>query len=248
MSRFPDLSLTVVIPAYNEERLLEATVRRAVASLARSVGRFEVLLVDDASTDGTRALSDALAAELPQVRVVHNERNLKQGGCLRLGFGLARHDLVTHNAVDYPFDFDDLPLLLGHFPAADVVVATRRSYPGVSATRMALSGVNRVLIRLLFGLGTRDYNFVQVYKRRVLAAQHCFSKATNFVTVEHIVRAHHAGHRIVAVPCEYHPRAVGASSSGTLRHMAVALRDMARLRLELFRRPARAPTWEGNPS
>jgi glycosyltransferase involved in cell wall biosynthesis len=248
MSRFPDLSLTAVIPAYNEERLLEATVRRAVASLARSLDRFELLLVDDASTDGTRALSDALARELPSVRVVHNERNLKQGGCLRLGFRLARHDLVTHNAVDYPFDFDDLPLLIRHFPAADVVVATRRSYPGVSASRMALSSVNRVLIRLLFGIGIRDCNFVQVYKRSVLAAQACFSTATNFVTVEHIVRTHHAGHRIVAVPCAYHPREVGSSSSGTLRHMALALRDMARLRLELFRRPSRAATWQGNPS
>lgn len=248
MSRFPDLSLTAVIPAYNEERLLEATVRRAVASLARSLDRFEVLLVDDASTDGTRALSDALARDLPQVRVVHNERNLKQGGCLRLGFGLARHDLVTHNAVDYPFDFDDLPLLLRYFPTADVAVATRRSYPGVSASRMALSGANRLLIRLLFGVGIRDYNFVQVYKRSVLAAQPCLSTATNFMTVEHIVRAHHAGHRIVAVPCDYHPRAAGSSSSGTLRHMAIALRDMARLRLELFRRPARASTWQGNPS
>src|SRR5262249_20950586 len=159
--------------------------------------RFELLLVDDASTDRTPALADALAAQHASVRVVHNPRNLRQGGCLRLGFNLARYDLVTHNAVDYPFDFDDLPPLLRGSPAADVVVATRRSYPGVSRTRTVLSAMNRLAIRLLFGLAIADYNFVQVYKRSVLAQQRCFSIATNFITVEHIVRAHHAGHRVV---------------------------------------------------
>ena len=238
MARFPDFGLTAVMPAYNEERLLEATVRRAVGSLERVVGRFELILIDDASRDRTPALADALARELTGVRVVHNPQNLRQGGCLRLGFGLARHDLVTHNAVDYPFDFDDLPRLLEHFPAADVVVATRRSYPGVSVGRAALSGVNRALIRVLFGLDVRDCNFVQVYKRSVLAGQRCFSTATNFITVEHIARAHRAGYRVVAVDADYHARPAGVSSSGSVRSMAVALRDMGRLWLELRVRPA----------
>src|SRR5207244_1182428 len=144
----------------------------------------------------------------------------------------------THNAVDYPFDVDDLPRLLREFPAADVVVATRRSYPGVSETRVALSAMNRLAIRLLFGLTIADYNFVQIYKRNVLAEQRCFSTATNFITVEHIVRAHHAGHRAVGIPCDYHPRSLGTSSSGTFRQIAIALRDMTHLRLELWARPA----------
>ena len=239
MSLFPDLSLSVVMPAYNEERLIDGSIRRAVVSLERIVGRYEILLIDDRSTDNTPALADALGQEFPQVRVIHNPNNLRQGGCLQLGFQLARGDLVTHNAIDYPFDFDDLARVLPHFPAADVVVVTRRSYPGVSMGRRVASWTNRALIRLLFGLGIPDYNFVQVYKRSVLLEQPCFSSATAFITVERTVRAHHAGYRVVAVEANYHRRLAGVSSSGNLRVVGESLRDMARLWLELTLRGPR---------
>src|SRR6266404_2327380 len=150
MSLFPHLSLSVILPAYNEAQLLASSVERSVASLERVVGEFEILLIDDCSTDATPAVAEALGREFPQVRVMHNPRNLRQGGCLELGFGSARYDLVTHNAVDYPFDFDDLPLGLRYVPDAEVVVFTRRSYPGVSSSRRFISWGNRSLIRLLF--------------------------------------------------------------------------------------------------
>jgi glycosyltransferase involved in cell wall biosynthesis len=241
MSPFPELTLSVVLPAYNEERLIEATIERAVGSLQRAVGRFEILLIDDCSTDRTPQLADALGERFPQVRVLHNARNLGQGGCLRLGFAQAQYELVTHNAVDYPFDFDDLPRVLGPFPDADVVVVTRRSYPGVSAGRRFVSWGNRTLTRWLFGLEIEDYNFVQVYRRSVLQEQQCFSTATAFITVERIVRAHHAGHRVVAIAADYHRRPSGVSSSGNWRVVRDSLRDMARLRLELRRAGAQRP-------
>jgi hypothetical protein len=165
--------------------------------------------------------------------VVHNPHNLRQGGCLQLGFGLARYELVTHNAMDYPFDFEDLPLALTHFPAAAVVVVTRRSYPGVSWQRRLVSWGNRSLIRLLFGMDVSDYNFTQVYNRAMLLQLPCFSTATAFITVERIIRAHHAGYRVVAVAAAYHRREVGTSSSGNLRVVAESLRDMLRLWMEL---------------
>ena len=221
------------MPAYNEERLIEATIRRCVDSLQRAVGRFEIILVDDCSSDRTPELADHLGRELASVRVVHNQQNLRQGGSIQKGFGLATCDLVTHNAMDCPFDFDDLPKVLQHFPEADIVVVTRQSYPGVSSARRCVSWVNRTLIRVLFRTGISDYNFVQVYKRSVLEQLPCFSTATAFVTVERIVRAHHAGFRVVAVEADYHRREVGVSTSGNWRVVRDSLRDMVRLWLEL---------------
>jgi len=236
MSRFPDASLSVVMPAYNEEQLIDPVIRRCVASIERMVGDFEILLIDDCSTDRTPMLADALAQELGErVKVVHNKENLKQGGSIQKGFALARCDLVTHNAMDYPFHFEDLEPVLGHFPGADIVVVTRKSYPGVSRLRLFVSWANRTLIRLLFGTDITDYNFVQVYKRAVLEQLPCFSTATAFVTVERIIRAHHLGYRVVAVEAEYHRRETGVSSSGTLRVVRDSLRDMARLWIELRR-------------
>ena len=233
MSRFADLSLSVVLPAYNEEQLIEATIHRAVRSLEQTVGDFEIVLIDDCSTDRTPQLADALARTYARVRVIHNPRNLRQGGCLQLGFALARCDLVMHNAADCPFDFDDLSRVLEPFPAADVVVVTRRSYPGVSAGRRFVSWANRSLIRVLFGLRITDYNFVQVYRRTVLTELECFSTATAFMTVERIVRAHHRGYRVEAIDADYHRRETGVSSSGNLRVIRDSVRDMARLWAEL---------------
>ncbi len=236
MSQFPALSLSVVMPAYNEERLIESAIRRCVSSLEKLVGDFEILLIDDCSKDRTPQLVDALAREFPQhVQAIHNPQNLKQGGSIHKGFALARCELVTHNAMDYPFHFEDLACVLPHFPAADIVVVTRKSYPGVSRLRLFVSWVNRSLIRLLFGTDITDYNFVQVYKRDVLEQLPCFSKATAFVTVERIIRAHHLGFRVVAVEAEYHRRETGVSSSGTWRVVRDSLRDMVRLWLELRR-------------
>jgi len=233
MARFPDVSLSVILPVYNEAALVDRAIRRSVISLRQMVGRFEVLLVDDCSTDETGTVADAVAREFPDVRVIHNPRNLRQGGSLRMAFPLARYDLVTHNAIDYPFDFEDLPTVLEQFPAADVVVVTRRSYPGVTAMRRFVSWGNRALIRALFGLSISDYNFVQVFKRQFLMNDESFSAGTAFITVERILRAHHAGARVVAVEAEYHRRPSGTSTSGNWRTVRDSLRDIVRLWLEL---------------
>lgn len=233
MSLFPELSLSVILPVYNEAALVDRAIRRSVTSLRRLVDRFEILLIDDCSTDDTGVIADAVAREFPEVRVVHNPHNLRQGGCLRLALRLARYDLVTHNAIDYPFDFDDLSSVLTEFPAADVVVVTRRSYPGVTPVRRFVSWTNRFLIRALFGLQIEDYNFVQVFKRKFLMNDESFSSGTAFITVERILRAHHAGAHVVAVEAEYHRRPSGVSTSGNWRTVRDSLRDIGRLWLEL---------------
>lgn len=233
MTGFPELSLSVVMPAYNEEATIEATIRRAVSSLRRQVGLFELILVEDCSTDRTPEVAEALARELPEVRVLHNPMNLRQGGSLRRGFAEARLDLVTHNGMDYPFDFDDLPLLLQHFPAADLVIAARRSYPGVSAQRRLVSWVNRTLISALFGTRFIDYNFIQVYRRPMMQSLGGLSTATPFITPELIIRADQGGYRVVEVRVDYHPRLAGKASSANWRNIHLALRDMGRLFVEL---------------
>ncbi len=241
MSLFPRLSLSVVIPVYNEADLVRQTIRRSVESLARIVGEFEILLIDDCSTDGTAAAADDMERDYPQVRAFHNPENMRQGGALRVGFGLARHELVMHNAIDYPFDFQELPKVLELLPSADVIVVMRREYAGVSLGRKFSSWTNRALIRSAFGMNIRDYNFVQVFQRAALMQEQSFSTATAFITVERIVRAHFAGFRVAAVEAGYRPRPAGSSTSGRFRVVRDSLRDMIRLWIELrFRRRSRS--------
>lgn len=223
------------MPAFNEEANIRTTVPKAIASLRAIVGQFELILIDDCSTDSTPAISRELAGRFPEIRYERNPVNLRQGGTLRRGFELARFDLVTHNAMDYPFDFDGLPELLAHASEADVIVASRRSYPGITPGRRFVSFANRALLRGLFGVRVHDYNFIQIYRRSVLSELPSFSTATSFITAEKIIRASHRGLRVVEVPVTYHPRLAGKPSSANWKNIRAALRDMGRLWLELKR-------------
>jgi glycosyltransferase involved in cell wall biosynthesis len=232
MPTFPDLRLSVVMPAYNEQVNIRTTIPKAIAALRRHVGTFELIVIDDCSKDDTGKIADEMARELPELRVVHNEVNLRQGGSLKRGFALARYDYVTHNAMDYPFDFDDLPQLLRHLPGADVVVASRKTYPGTTAPRRFVSWTNRALIRGLFGTNIVDYNFIQIYSKRAIDLP-SFSDATSFITPEKIIRAHRRGWKVVEEIVDYHRREHGVPSSANAKNIKRALSDMSRLWWEL---------------
>ena len=106
-----------------------------------------------------------------------------------------------------------LRALLERFPAADMVVGSRKTYPGTTAARRFVSWTNRALIGALFGTHFLDYNFVQIWKRSALAGQPRISTATSFITPEMIVRAHRRGLRVDEVEVDYHRREVGTPSS-----------------------------------
>jgi glycosyltransferase involved in cell wall biosynthesis len=235
MARYPDVSLSVVLPAYNEEANLSTTLPKMIASLREMVGRFEIVLVDDCSKDRTYELAQEVGAKHPEIRIFRNDVNLRQGGTLERGFALSTMDIVTHNAMDYPFHYDDLPLVLDELKHADVVVCGRKDYPGITVPRKFVSWVNRTMIRVLFGTKIVDYNFVQFYKRDVIQGMRTFSTATSFITPEKIIRAARGGREVIEIPIDYHERVAGKPSSANWKNIRQALKDMARLRVELWR-------------
>jgi len=116
-----DFLLSVVIPAYNERRTIEEILRRVKATPYRK----EIIVVDDASTDGTRELLQALHD--PEVRVFFHDRNRGKGAALRTGFAQVRGDIVIIQDADLEYDPHDYgrllkPILDGH---ADVVYGSR---------------------------------------------------------------------------------------------------------------------------
>jgi len=222
------MDITAVFPAYNEEQSIRSTMDLAVAALRRLCDRFEILIINDASHDETGRIADELAQQYPEIRVLHNQRNLGQGGSIVRGFAEARYEWVIHNAMDYPFDLRDLALLLPYTEKADIVSAARDRYAGYTLSRKAMSWANRMLLGLLFGLKLRDYNFVQLYRKRIWERVRVESKSTAFLTPEAMIRAHDMGFRIVEVVTRYRAREEGVATSGSLRVISHSLRDMFR--------------------
>ena len=124
-------SITVVFPMFNEEAYVERAVTAARDVLGRTAHEFEIIVVDDASTDGTGPLADRLARADPRVRVVHNPVNLKLGGALRAGYAAASKDLVFYTDADLPIDLEELPraVRLLEYQQADVVAPTATTAP-----------------------------------------------------------------------------------------------------------------------
>jgi len=219
-------SISVVFPAYNEEENIRPTMARALASLSRQFETFEIIIVDDGSTDSTGAIAEQLARDDSRIRVIHNERNMKLGATLLKGLGAVRYELITYDAMDYPFDLDDLAQMVPLLSVNDVVVGVRKQRAGYTAFRKFISHVNLALLRLLFDLKLRDYNFVQVYKRSVLQAIPVAARSTGFVQPEMLIRAHRCGFKIVEVDIKYLAREAGVARSGHPAAIIASVRDL----------------------
>ncbi|MCZ6782326.1 MAG: glycosyltransferase [Proteobacteria bacterium] len=235
-SRSPRISLSLILPGLNEEANVEGAVRRAVKALERATDEFEVIVINDGSTDRTGAIADRLAAEDPRVRVLHNERNLNYGISLARGIAAARCDWISHNGMDLPFAPEDLHLVAPYLADADVVVVRRVSREAHAPWRKLTSVVNNLLLRLLFRPRVSDLNFVQFYRRDYAQSVPLRSTSPAFVTPELILRAERSGRRVCEVTAEFRRRPAGKAHFGKLDDILWTLRDMLGLRLHVWRR------------
>ncbi len=230
------VSLTLVMPGLNEEANVERAVRRSLEALERHTDEFEIIVIDDGSTDRMGEIADRLAAEDPRVRVIHNERNLNYGVSLVRGIRQARCEWILHDGMDLPLDPDDIPLFAPYFGEADVIVARRTSRAAHSPWRKLTSGVNHALLRLLFAPRVGDLNFVQFYRRSWVQGIEISSTSPAFVTPELILRAERGGRVVREVTAEFRRREAGKAHFGKLHDILWTLGDMLRLRAHTWLR------------
>ena len=164
-------SLTLFMPAWNEEEYVERAVSRAVKVLERLTDEWELLIINDASTDRTREMAEGLAAKDSRIRVISHEVNQKLGGAMKTGFSSSSKDIVIYTDIDLPFDLNELEraLHLMSYLEADVICAFRFDRTSEGLKRIAYSYVYNTLIRGLFDVFIKDVNFsFKVVHRRVL--------------------------------------------------------------------------------
>lgn len=233
-------SLTIFYPMWNEE----ATIGRAVEAAFEEgdrlvadgdVGRYDVLIIDDASTDATGAIADDLAARDPRVSVVHHPTNRKLGGSLKTGFAHATGELVLYTDADLPFDMAEVSkaVRLLRLYEADIVSAYRFDRTGEGARRLVYSYVYNNLVQLLFGLRLRDMNFAFKLVRRSVLDHVELRSEGSFIDVELLARAQRMGFHIVQFGVDYFPRTRGISTLSSNAVIAAMVREMLSLRGEL---------------
>lgn len=239
--------LSVVLPAYNEEAVIEATVRRCVAVLAALAPDFEVIVVDDGSRDRTGAIADRLAAEDPRVRAVHNRPNRGYGGALMAGFDAAQKPLTFFMDADGQFDIGDIAKLLElRGRGYRAVLGYRERRRDAFVRKVNAWGWNR-LGRLLFGLRIRDVDCAfKLYDTNLVRALDVHAEGA-MVNTEMLVKLKKLGVPYVEVPVGHYPRKHGSATGANLKVIAHAFRELLRLRGKLARFSAAIPPEEPAP-
>jgi len=201
------MKISVIIPVYNEETCLPEIMRRVHAA-----GPFEVLAVDDGSADGSWAVLQRIAGEMPELRLQRHESNRGKGAAIRTALDDVRGDIVIIQDADLEYDPAEYPALLRPIEAgeADVVYGSRilgdnpasysRYYWGGRFLTWATNA--------LFGSRLTDtHTCYKVFRTQVLRDLHLREDRFGFCT-EATSLLLKRGVRIVEVPISYHPRSM----------------------------------------
>jgi glycosyltransferase involved in cell wall biosynthesis len=229
LANYPSISL--FFPAWNEEDYVERAVTRALDVLPRLTDDFEIIVVNDASTDRTQEICEEMAARIPQLRVITHPVNLKLGGAMRTGLSESTKDLVVYSDIDLPWDLRELEraLHLMEYLEADMICAFRFDRTSEGPKRILYSFVYNLLIRSLFDINIKDVNFsFKVMHRRVLEAIELKSLGS-FIDAELVVKAMRKGFRVFQMGVDYFPRTRGVSTLASPSVIMKMIRELADL-------------------
>ena len=202
--------LSLVMPAYNEAAGIAEVVAEAHEALIGLGYEFEILVVDDGSSDATGARVVEVAALWPRVRLLTHSANLGYGAALRTGFEGARYDLVAFTDADGQFYLDDLDDLVTLTRECPVAVGWRAGRKDPWRRRFLSWGYNR-LARLFLGTGVRDCDCaLKVFRREAL--QYLLPETDGFfVNSEMLCRARQLGFAVAEAGVRHRPRRSGTS-------------------------------------
>lgn len=230
------IQLSMILPCLNEEASVVECLARVTRALEQTCETFEIIFIDDGSTDRTGSLAEQCANDDARIRVLRNAHNVNYGVSLARGIEMARGVWVTHNGADLPLAPEDLGPFVERFGEADVIVAIRATKEAHSPWRRVTSLTNNLLLRVLFAPRSSDLNFTQFYRGSVLAQLPLVSTSPAFVTPELILRAEHAGFRVVELETTFQRRMAGKAHFGRPKDILWTLRDMLRLRFSTWLR------------
>jgi len=220
--------LSAVVPVHDEEAAIAGVVQALLHELPRVAARFELIVVDDGSTDRTAAVLDELRRSVPCLRVVRHSGNRGYGAALRSGFAVARHAWVLVMDGDGQIDPRQLGDVVAALDGHDGVVGYRARRADAWPRRLNTAAWNG-LVRWLFALETRDLNCAFKLLPTGLVQDQALVSEGAVISAEILVRAARAGYRLAEVPIVHRPRRAGRASGARPGVVARAGLELLRL-------------------
>lgn len=224
--------LSVFFPTYNEEGAIRTTVEDARKVLERIAERWEIIIVNDGSSDGTGEIAQKLSEKDRRIRVINHAPNRGYGAALKSGFYNSKYSWIAFTDSDGQFDFSEITNFIEkqRETEADLVIGYYKKRR-VSFFKIVTSRLWEFLVFILFGLKARDIDcgFKLISKEVIKTIPKLESGRGAFISSEFLIKARKSGFKIVEIPVTHYPRIRGAGTGRKLNVIIKSFIDLFRL-------------------
>lgn len=225
--------ISVFFPAYNDGGTIASMVLSAVLVLQSLTDDYEVIVVNDGSSDYTREILDELERRYQAVRIVHHEKNRGYGGALRTGFSEASKEFIFYTDGDAQYDVRDLPALWKEMDDGVDMVQGYKMGRSDPLHRVIIGRVYHWMANLAFGLHLKDVDCDFRLMRRSIFDKVRLNSDSGVICVEMMKKIKDGGFQINEVPVHHYHRAYGQSQFFNFRRILRVGRDLFKLWWEL---------------
>jgi glycosyltransferase involved in cell wall biosynthesis len=255
MSKF-DRGVSLLCWAYNEEDSIGEYLEKAARLMSETVEDYEIVLIDDGSTDRTYEIARAYQDRCPNLRIVRNEKNMNVGACIVRAIDSASKECLFWQTVDWCYDITDLRLFLEYLKRYDIVQGVRRKPVEVkfrlfkpfaallkmfrikqltrrsdTVSKAMVSVVNYIIIRLLFRVPVSDFQNVTFYPAKWIKTVTIEARSA-FTNPELLIKSYWNGMSIKEVPINFLPRNKGIPKGTSAQAIKKAVKDISGLWLK----------------
>jgi glycosyltransferase involved in cell wall biosynthesis len=224
--------LSVFLPIYNEEANVKSVVLATKKILQDVANEWELIIVDDGSTDGSAKLIKELTESDPRIRVVTHKENEGYGATISSGLYESKYPWIAFTDSDGQFDFTEITHFLTkrQESGADLVIGYYKKRQ-VSTFKIITSKLWELTVFVLFGLKVRDIDcgFKLISKKVIDTIPVLESKRGAFISSELLIKAKRAGFKIVEIPVTHYPRLKGVGTGRNLNVIIKSFVDLLRL-------------------
>ena len=222
-------SISIILPALNEEGNIEAAVKDIQSYFNSREEKYEIIVINDGSTDSTGEIAERLVGEDGTIRVVHHPINKGYGSALKKGFEISKYKYVFFTDSDRQFDVKGLDILLPLIKtdAVEVIIGYRLKRKDPFIRRFLSWGYNS-LVGYLFDLNVKDIDCAfKIFRKDIFSKINIESK-NFFVNTEILAKARHYGFNVLEVGVPHFPRTVGKTTV-TLKQIPMTLIELYRI-------------------
>lgn len=223
----PVQSISVVIPAYNDETTIARLVQDTDCLLKEISSDYEIVVINDGSKDSTLSVVQGLSKKFSNLRIINHEQNQGYGRTIKELYLCGKKELVFSLPGDYQFAPKELITMAQGLYKHDFVIGHRvkRNDP---PRRKIQSGIYNLMLRIFYGCSFKDVNSIKLFRKEILD-RITLESDTPFVDAELCIRAHKAGFKVVEIPIEHLPRLSQGASGGKFSVIWDTFSDLVRM-------------------